>query len=45
MIQFQPLNGTLQLQVHDQHNMPLFPTHHQPIMNNKKTVILVEILS
>ena len=34
-IQFQPLNGTLQLQVHGQHNMPLFPTHHQPIMNNK----------
>ena len=42
MIQFQPLNGTLQLQVHGQHNMPLFPTHHQPIMNNKKQPFLLK---
>ena len=42
MIQFQPLNGTLQLQVHGQHNMPLFPTHHQPIMNNKKQSFLLK---
>ena len=42
MIQFQPLNGTLQLQVHGQHNTPLFPTHHQPIVNNKKEPFLLK---